>query len=40
MKHDAQIISLGIAEHDELEVGWRLIIMQLILRRPIRYEAA
>lgn len=35
----AHVRCLGVGEHHELDVGGRLVVVQLILGRPVRYEA-
>ena len=40
MKDIAHIERLRICKHHELNIGWRLVEVQFILTRPVRYKAA
>lgn len=39
MEYYAQIVGLGVRDHDEFQRRWRFIVMQLIVTSPIRDEA-
>ena len=40
MQDDAEIVCLGVCEHNELEICWRLVVVQFVLAGAVGDEAS